>query len=133
MKNNKGFTLVELMAVIVVLALIITIAVPSAISISHKIKLKMYATKVDMIIDSAKLYGQDNPSSLKSNENACSSPNLTVKTLIETGYIKKDDTDDNGKVLNPINSKSMNNYELCVYKKNNRVYAKTMGTYWDKK
>lgn len=132
MKNNKGFTLVELMAVIVVLALIITIAVPSAISISHKIKLKMYATKVDMIIDSAKLYGQDNPSAL-SNENACSSSNLTVKTLIDTGYIKKDDIEDEGYVLNPINSESMNGYKLCVYKKNNRVYAKTIGDIWDNK
>lgn len=132
MKNNKGFTLVELMAVIVVLALIITIAVPSAISISHKIKLKMYATKVDMIIDSAKLYGQDNPSSLKSNENACSSSDLTVQTLIDTGYIKKDDID-NGKVLNPIDNSPMNTYTLCVYKKNNRVYAKTIGDIWDNK
>lgn len=131
MKNNKGFTLVELMAVIVVLALIITIAVPSAISISHKIKLKMYATKVDMIIDSAKLYGQDNPSAL-SNENACSSSDLTVQTLIDMGYIKKDDID-NGKVLNPIDNSPMNTYKLCVYKKNNRVYAKTIGPEWDNK
>lgn len=39
MKNNKkGFTLVELLAVIVVLAIIITIAVPGTIAVSNKIK-----------------------------------------------------------------------------------------------
>ena len=38
MKNKKGFTLVELLAVIVILALLVAIAVPSTFSISNRLK-----------------------------------------------------------------------------------------------
>jgi type IV pilus assembly protein PilA len=125
MKNNKGFTLVELMAVIVILAIIVSIAVPSSIAISNKIKTKMYNTKVDMIIDAAKLYGQDNSSVVSSENNPCQNP-VTVKTLMDNGYIKKDDTDEKGNAIvqNPKDKSSMNNVKVCIYKKNNRVYAK---------
>lgn len=126
MKNNKGFTLVELMAVIVVLAIIISIAIPSAISISHKIKVKMYNTKVDMILSSAKIYGQDNPAIVNADETCSSS--VSVDELINNGYIKKDDTK-NGSVLNPVDNSSLNDKEICIYKKNNRIYAKIYGTW----
>ena len=126
MKNNKGFTLVELMAVIVVLAIIIAIAVPSAITISHKIKLKMYDTKIDMILSSAKIYGQDNPAILSDKtDGTCSDSKgkVQVSTLVSKGYIKKDDTSDRGKVINPVDNSSLNGHWVCVYKKYNRVYA----------
>ena len=115
--NKKGFTLVELLAVIVILAIIITIAVPSTIAVSNKIKKKMYNTKVDMIMDAAKMYGQDNSSKVNSDENSC---NVLVKVsdLINGGYVKKDDVD-NGKVLSPIDNSSMNDLQICLYKKNN--------------
>lgn len=132
MKKNKGFTLVELMAVIVILAIIITIAVPSAITISHRIRLKMYNTKVTMLLDSAKLYGQDQPGKVVSSEGSCpSNGNVTVQNLIDAGYVKKDDQD-NGKVIDPVDNSEMNTYKICIYKKNNRVYAKTIGTNWNK-
>ena len=49
MKNKKGFTLVELMAVIVVLAIIIAIAVPSYAKIKKNIEEKNYKNKVNLI------------------------------------------------------------------------------------
>ncbi len=123
MKNKNGFTLVELLAVIVVLAIIITIAVPSAISISNKIKAKMYETKIQMIKDAAKLYGQENPSKVSNDENCTSNGKVKVGDLVNDGYIKKDDVE-NGFVINPKNNKSMNEVDICIYKKNNRVYSK---------
>lgn len=123
MKNKNGFTLVELLAVIVVLAIIITIAVPSAISISNKIKAKMEDTKRQMIVDAAKLYGQENPSSVVNSIDNCSSSKITVGTLVNDGYIKKDDVK-NGNVVNPKDNSSMNKKKICIYKKNNRVYSK---------
>ena len=127
MKNKNGFTLVELLAVIVVLAIIITIAVPSAISISNKIKAKMEDTKRQMIVDAAKLYGQENPSSVVNSIDNCSNSKITVGTLVNDGYIKKDDVK-NGEeaVVNPKDNSSMNNLKICIYKKNNRVYSKIM-------
>ncbi len=118
--NKKGFTLVELLAVIVILAIIITIAVPSTIAVSNKIKKKMYNTKVDMIMDAAKMYGQDYSSKVNGDENSC---NVLVKVSELSGYVKKDDVDD-GKVLSPIDNSSMNDLQICLYKKNNRIYAK---------
>ena len=41
MRNKNGFTLVELLAVIVILSLLIAIAVPSSITIGNKIKEKL--------------------------------------------------------------------------------------------
>ena len=46
MKNRKGFTLVELMAVIVVLAIIIAIAVPAYNGIKTKIDQKNYENTI---------------------------------------------------------------------------------------
>lgn len=59
-KSNKGFTLVELLAVIVLLALLMTIAVPSAFKLNSKVKNKAYATKIDLIEQAANNYGQSN-------------------------------------------------------------------------
>ena len=57
MKNNKGFTLVEIISVIVLLGLIIGIAVPSVMNASTNVKKKTLQTKVDNIEQAAVLYG----------------------------------------------------------------------------
>jgi prepilin-type N-terminal cleavage/methylation domain-containing protein len=80
MKKN-GFTLVELLAVLVILALLITIAVPNVISISQKIKKNMFCQKVTYIEAAAKLYGQDNIDYLPKT--------ITVGDLVNYGYYKK--------------------------------------------
>ena len=127
MKNNKGFTLVELLAVIVVLALIIGIAVPNAINLSNKSKKKMYISKVEMIIKAAQLYGEDHPKGVATSESACSSTSgrVTVETLVKDGKVKADK--DDGTVEDPYSGASMNSKTLCIYKQYNRVYAKITG------
>ncbi|MBE6161469.1 MAG: prepilin-type N-terminal cleavage/methylation domain-containing protein [Firmicutes bacterium] len=122
MKNindKNGFTLVELLAVIVVLAIIISIAVPASISISNRAKEKMYKTKVEMIENAGKLYAQDNPSSVTND--TCE---IRVKNLIEDGYLK---ADEDKKVLNPKDKSSMNDECINLYKKNGRFYAEFNG------
>lgn len=64
MKKN-GFTLVELLAVIVILGLLIAIAVPSALKLSNKVKEKSYSTKIDLIEQAAMNFGQSNLSLIK--------------------------------------------------------------------
>lgn len=59
MKKN-GFTLVELLAVIVLLGLLMAIAIPSALTMSSKVKAKAYNTKIDLIESAGKTYGQSN-------------------------------------------------------------------------
>ncbi len=60
MRKKNGFTLVELLAVIVLIALLLVIAVPNALKMSSRVKEKAYDTKVDLIEQAAKNYGQSN-------------------------------------------------------------------------
>jgi len=80
MKNQKGFTLVELLAVIVLLALIAGIAIPSALTISKKVKEKTYSTKIDLIESAADNYAISNISLVrKGTDPNSSSTHYTCK------------------------------------------------------
>lgn len=59
MKNNKGFTLVEIIAVIAILALIVVIAVPVASNTKRNANIKLLETKIDNLRQAAVLYVQD--------------------------------------------------------------------------
>ena len=59
MKNNKGFTLVEIIAVIAILAIIVVIAVPVASNTKRNANIKLLETKIDNIRQAAVLYVQD--------------------------------------------------------------------------
>ena len=65
MNRKNGFTLVELLAVIVLLGLIMAIAVPNALKLGGTVKESSYATKLDLIEEAAKSYGQANIGNVK--------------------------------------------------------------------
>ena len=50
MKKSKGFSLPELLVVIVILGVLISIAIPSYISITNNVKENNYKQKMDTII-----------------------------------------------------------------------------------
>lgn len=58
--NKKGFTLVELLAVIVILGIIIVVVAPSLLDTSKGARKKTYETKIANIETAAVLFGQDN-------------------------------------------------------------------------
>ncbi len=115
---KKGFTLVELLAVIVILALLAVIAVPSAFGISESIKEKMYCEKISMILSSAKTWGNEHSSRLKSN---CYLE-TSIKALIDEGVIKKEN-DNAPYITNPVTGESMDEKKVFLYLKNKRAYA----------
>lgn len=129
MKNKNGFTLVELLAVVVVLSLIVTVAVPSTISVSKKIKEKMYCSKIDFIENAAKLYGEDRRDSFTniSVDGVTSlGEKLKVVKLVSTNYLKKDKSSA-PYIEDPRNKKDANgldDYEITIYIKNERIYVK---------
>lgn len=82
MKKN-GFTLVELLAVIVLLALLMAIAVPSAFKLNSKVKGKAYNTKIDLIEQAANNYGQSNKSLIRTGTSV---DNSSVHTLCTFEY-----------------------------------------------
>ena len=100
MNNKKGFTLVELLAVIVILGVLTAIAVPSVLGISKKIKSNMYDSKIKTIEVAAELWADDNKSSCINDIDK-----LTIKTLIDKNYLKADDN--SGNFNNPTDGNSL--------------------------
>ena len=128
MKNRNGFTLVELLAVIVIMALLVAIAVPSTISISNRLKTKMYCSKIDSIETVAQLYGEDHRDSFSDNYvqdgESYKSKTLTVKDLVDSGSLKKDQQE-SPYVVDPRDktSDALYNMSLTIYIKYNRAYV----------
>ncbi len=60
--NRRGFTLVELLAVIVILGIIITIFVPSVINLINENSTKIYANKEKILKNAAEDYVMSNSS-----------------------------------------------------------------------
>ena len=61
LRNKKGFTLVELLAVIVILAIILAIAVPTISSLINNQKKSAFEAGVKMILKGADYYILQNP------------------------------------------------------------------------
>lgn len=131
MKKN-GFTMVELLAVIVILAVLISIAVPAAMNTSTKIQGNMFCTKVETIEKAAQLWGQDrydevlNSNITVDGEEKTSSEMVSVKELVKTSYLKKDTENPEVEgvfITDPRDDASMMDNELLVYVKNSRIYA----------
>lgn len=88
---KKGFTLVELLAVIVILGLIALIVYPSIGSVIHDSKEKAYNEQINVIIKAAKTYALDHAKDIPDNG---SEKAVTVATLVSEGYISNDDVKD---------------------------------------
>ena len=133
--KKKGFTLVELLAVIVLLGIIATIAVASFTGISRSMKKNILEEKIKMIEESAIVMGSDIKgyileSNLKYNNNKCRS--IIVSDLVPNYLVKDNDNEcltntssNPGCIIDPTDE---NNYldttEVIIYYKNKRIYAK---------
>lgn len=140
--NKKGFTLVELLAVIIILSLLITIAIPASQAIGKKINEKMLINKLDIASQSAKLWAVDNISCFINN--VCSDKivkftcpagtinntncyKIKLETLAEEKYYQYDD-EINKKIINPANkTEKLNKQEIII--KYNTVDKTVIGYY----
>ncbi len=91
MKNkktfNKGFSLVELIAVIVVLGLLASIVTPVVKNVISDNRNKLYQKQIDGIVESAKVWGANNVGKLPGD----GEPNveITLGDLKKGGYADK--------------------------------------------
>ena len=65
MENKRGFTLVELLTVIMILGILMAVAVPSIMGISKKLKNRGLDSKIDAITQAAVVYAQENSNKIK--------------------------------------------------------------------
>ena len=113
--NNKGFTLVELLAVIVILLAISMIAIPNITSSLEKNKNKLNDSQKKIIASSASLFISENKNSLHYYNNFMSgSCCISTDVLINNGYITSDDLKDaNGDTITGFINYSSGKYEFA--------------------
>jgi len=99
LKNKKGLTLVELLAAIVLLGIILTIAVTSFSSVQSAIRKKQRENLISKVKIAAKRYVND--TEVKK---------VYVETLIEEGYIEADD--ESNQIIAPDTKESLNCYYI---------------------
>ena len=107
--NKKGFTLVELLAVIVVLGLVTTIAAYSIFNVWGKSKQGLLDDKIESIENAAVTYYSENRQLLTESCSVGDKSYNTCKII---------------KITNDVTGCNMVNDIVTVYRKNNRIQAK---------
>ena len=123
MKNKKGFTLIEILCVIVLIGILSVIATISIVNLSSKSKENLYCAKIELIENIAESYGIKYELELNnSNElyNGCKSLKIKVRTLVDAGKLEPDKKND---VINPKDNTIMNDIDIILYLKNNQIKA----------
>lgn len=125
-KDNKGFTIVELLAVIVIIGLLLVITVPQIQNISKKSKIKMCKTKLDLIENNLNMYLTSNPdefSKLCGGKETC---DITVSKVADLGLV---DYNSDSIVQNPLNNKSLNLEKINIKHNSNGTYIVSFNNY----
>ena len=141
--NNKGFTLIEVLAVVVILSVLAAIMVPSVNYIINQNKENNYENLKNSIISAAKIYLSDNRYEISINK-LCSNAtekiaitsingkNLTdsklpIKWLVDSKSLS---TNSDGDIINPSDkNKKLNlddSYVLVKYQCSNKDYTYTL-------
>jgi len=121
MKNaNKAFTLVELLAVIVILGIIAFLIFPNVNKTIEESKEKSYSRQVAILEQAAQKYTKEHIDEVSEENIFC----IPIETLINSGYIAAKDKDNEGNyvVLNPKDNSKMNGLIVVEYDDNYRQY-----------
>lgn len=88
LKNNKGLTLVELLAVIVIIGILSSLAVTAISKLLDRSTENYYKDQEDNIALAAQSYANDNRTVLPFKTGASNSVEITLDQLQTAGYIK---------------------------------------------
>jgi prepilin-type N-terminal cleavage/methylation domain-containing protein len=105
---KKGFTLVELLAVIVILTIILVIVIPSVQDAIEESKQKAYNVTVESIEDAAKSYLYFNSGSYKDEFTASGHITVDIQLLKDEGFLKQD-------IRNPKNDEYIDGHVIITY------------------
>lgn len=129
--NRKGFTLIELIAVITILGIIAIITVPIMYNSIKNAKEKMYEEQKLRIVDVAKKYALENESVIRTDLEENYTQVITLTELKNNNYLEQKD------IINPIDEEVMDGCILVKYTvsndKFNYSYSDTcsFGNYYD--
>lgn len=109
-KNNKGFTLVELLAVLVVLITILLIAIPSITSSVERNKNKMLEKKYDIIEAAAETYVNLYKNKINYNSFIQGNCSIDISKIKGVGLLTEEDLTNDNKVITGSVKYSNNKY-----------------------
>ena len=130
--KNDGFTIVEILVVIVIIGILALIIIPSSFAFNNTSGEKLLNTKLNIVASTAILWAQDNKEcftvyecetlSYIANEPSVTIVTISLNTLANAGYLE---FDEGSKIVNPAQkSTCINNYLLKVtYNKKTRVFS----------
>ena len=126
MKNNKGFTFVELLVVIALLSIVLILTISQVQRVNNNSKIKLCKNKLSLIEESLNLY-LDNNRDLFSNSGLCEEEPVSnicytsVLKIAEQGII---DYDKDKNIINPVNNKILNDYKVkIIYDSSNDKFS----------
>ena len=108
--NNKGFTLVELLASIIILAVIMTVAIPAINNLSSQIRKRHLENTIKNIEIAASKYAFDTKENL-----------VFVDKLVKEGYLSTEKDDDG--IYNEVNNQKLNCYLVKMEKSGDHYNA----------
>ena len=116
MKNNKGFTFVELLVVIALLSIVLILTISQVQRVNNNSKIKLCKNKLSLIEESLNLYLDNNrdlfsTSGLCEEEPVSNSCYTSVLKIAEQGII---DYDKDKNIINPVNNKILNDYKVKI-------------------
>lgn len=126
MKNKKGFTLVELLAVIVLISLIMVIVVPQVQKVAKQSKVKLCKSKITLAEEALNLWGQDNYRCFSREDGCnmldnCDTVDDTIICSVKFNDLAKNNlvnydqkVNEVDTIINPIDNSSLNNLEFRV-------------------
>ena len=110
MYQKRGFTMVELLAVIAILAIIILIAVPTFGGVKERTNQSVYESKIASVKAASEAYSEESGKMV-----------FDIRTLISEGKLEADN--ESGEYLNPVNGEDMRCYIVNVRYENLQYYA----------
>ena len=118
--NKKGFTLVELIATIVVLALVVSISAYAITNIINSAKEKNYELLIKNIKDASETYYQE--CKYSNNSGITCNDNVTLQDLVNYGYLKGNGTGDNKMVIvNPKDNINIGECSIAIKYENGKL------------
>ncbi len=117
--NNKGFTLVEVLAVVVILGILMTVAMPTYTNVYNSIKRTTYLNKIKTVTIAAKQYANNGviKDELKINATKDTASQwykiINISDMIEAGMISSDSETENY-IENVYTGKPLGNDSLAI-------------------